>query len=149
MSSVRYTGLGLPRAVAAFDAVLDAHDRRRQKAERRVRRILASIQRDVDEGGTARVRQILRNPQELYRIEVERPDMSYLRTTVLGRDALQRETMFRLRRRLGGDQERAEREIAHARDREVHGGLSRLPHLAQGHQLFRPRFNKRWCPLHY
>ena len=88
MSSVRYTGLGLPRAVAAFDAVLDAHDRRRQKAERRVRRILASIQRDVDEGGTARVRQILRNPQELYRIEVERPDMSYLRTTVLGRDAL-------------------------------------------------------------
>jgi hypothetical protein len=55
---------------------------------RRQRRILASIQKDVDEGGTARVRQILRTPQELYRIEVERPDMSYLRTTVLGREAL-------------------------------------------------------------
>src|SRR5262245_33135608 len=59
-----------------------------ERAERRVRRILASIQRDVDEGGTARVRQIVRGPQELYRIEVERPDMSYLRTTVLGREAL-------------------------------------------------------------
>ena len=66
-------------------------DPRRFESERRVRRvrrILASIQKDVDEGGTARVRQILRSPQELYRIEVERPDMSYLRTTVLGRDAL-------------------------------------------------------------
>jgi hypothetical protein len=65
-----------------------AFDGDQQRGQRRVRRILASIQRDVDEGGTARVRQILKSPQELYRIEVERPDMSYLRTTVLGRDAL-------------------------------------------------------------
>jgi hypothetical protein len=66
----------------------EASDARRFDGQRRVRRILASIQKDVDEGGTARVRQILRSPQELYRIEVERPDMSYLRTTVLGREAL-------------------------------------------------------------
>lgn len=56
--------------------------------ERRLRRILSSIQRDVDEGGTARVRQILSGPRELYRVEVERPDMAYLRTTVMGADAL-------------------------------------------------------------
>ena len=56
--------------------------------ERRLRRILTSIARDVDEGGTARVRQILGGPRELYRVEVERPDMAYLRTTVMGADAL-------------------------------------------------------------
>ncbi len=56
--------------------------------ERRLRRILSSIQRDVDEGGTALVRQILSGPRELYRVEVERPDMAYLRTTVMGADAL-------------------------------------------------------------
>ena len=65
-----------------------AGEAQQRKAERRVRRILESIQRDVDAGGTALVRQILAVPQELYRIEVERPDMSYLRTTVLGREAL-------------------------------------------------------------
>ncbi len=57
-------------------------------AERRLRRILASIQQDIDEGGTASVRQILKSPRELYRIELERPDMAYQRTTILDRDAL-------------------------------------------------------------
>ena len=55
---------------------------------RRLRSILASIARDVDAGGTARVRQILASPRELYRIEVERADMAYQRTTVMGREAL-------------------------------------------------------------
>ena len=55
---------------------------------RRVRRILASIQQDIDEGCTAFVRQILCEPRELYRLELERPDMSYLRTTILDRDTL-------------------------------------------------------------
>jgi len=55
----------------------------------RVRRILESIQRDVGAGGTARVRQILQSPRELYRIELEIPDMAYQRTTVLDRDALE------------------------------------------------------------
>lgn len=57
-------------------------------SRRRVGRILASIQHDIDEGGTASVRQILKGPRELYRLEVERPDMSYLRTTILDRDTL-------------------------------------------------------------
>jgi len=55
----------------------------------RVRRILESIQRDVGAGGTARVRQILCSPRELFRIELEIPDMAYQRTTVLDRDALE------------------------------------------------------------
>lgn len=55
---------------------------------KRARRIISSIQKDVDQGGTARVRQILSDPEEIYRIEVERPDMAYTRTTFMGRDAL-------------------------------------------------------------
>ncbi|MBW2281936.1 MAG: hypothetical protein JRG82_14445 [Deltaproteobacteria bacterium] len=58
-------------------------------AQRRVRAILTSIQRDLFDGGTARVRQILVSPRELYRVEVEREDMSYTRTTILDRDALE------------------------------------------------------------
>ncbi len=57
-------------------------------SERRVRRILASIQQDIDEGCTALVRQILNQPRELYRLELERPDLSYQRTTILDRDTL-------------------------------------------------------------
>jgi hypothetical protein len=88
MSGLRYSrSFGFNDRMPTYDA-FDAGGRRREHAERRVRRILASIQRDVDEGGTARVRQILGVPNELFRIEVERPDMSYLRTTVLGREAL-------------------------------------------------------------
>ena len=55
----------------------------------RVRAILMSIQRDLFDGGTARVRQILSSPRELYRVEVEREEMSYQRTTILDRDALE------------------------------------------------------------
>lgn len=60
-----------------------------EKRQRRIRRILSSIQRDVDEGGRASVRQILRGPLELYRIELERPDMSYQRTTIVDRATLE------------------------------------------------------------
>jgi hypothetical protein len=90
MSAVRYSrSFAFRNQMPAYDAqAFDATGQHRQRAERRMRRILASIARDVDEGGTARVRQILRVPHELYRIEVERPDMSYVRTTVLGREAL-------------------------------------------------------------
>ena len=58
-------------------------------ANPRVGRILASIQADIGEGGRCRVRQILRNPRELYRLELARPDMSYERTTILDGGALE------------------------------------------------------------
>ena len=56
---------------------------------RRAGRILASIQHDIDEGGTARVRQILNGPRELYRLEIERADLAYQRTTILDRHTLE------------------------------------------------------------
>ncbi len=56
---------------------------------RRVERILASIRQDIDNGGTASVRQIMRSPRELYRIELELPEMAYQRITILDREALQ------------------------------------------------------------
>lgn len=59
-------------------------------ADRRIARIIASIQQDLDEGGTCRVRQILSSPKELFRIELERPELAYQRTTILDRDTLTR-----------------------------------------------------------
>jgi hypothetical protein len=67
-----------------LDALIDGETRR----ENRIRRILDSIQADLGQGGTARVRQILKDPRELYRIELELPDMAYQRTTILDREAL-------------------------------------------------------------
>jgi hypothetical protein len=54
----------------------------------RVHGILASIRSDLDQGGTASVRQILRGPVELYRLELELPELAYQRTTILDRDTL-------------------------------------------------------------
>ena len=54
---------------------------------RRVRAIIGSIQRDLEEGGRACVRQITNGP-ELFRLELERPDWRYQRTTILDRDTL-------------------------------------------------------------
>ena len=54
---------------------------------KRVSAIIRSIQRDLDEGGRASVRQIMNGP-ELFRLELERPDWRYQRTTILDRDTL-------------------------------------------------------------
>lgn len=70
----------------AFAPVRDPLD---TPAGRRVRRILSSIRRDVDEGSRVRIRQILRSPRELYRIELELPEMSYERTTIVDADTLE------------------------------------------------------------
>jgi hypothetical protein len=62
-------------------------DPRSQRAHR-INRIIASITDDLDQGGTARVRQILRGPVELYRLELELPELAYQRTTILDRETL-------------------------------------------------------------
>ncbi len=67
---------------------LALRDPQEVKVRRRILRIISSIQREVEEGGTARVRQILKSPRELYRIELELPEMSYERTTIVDRDTL-------------------------------------------------------------
>ncbi len=68
----------------AFELQLPPEDRR----GRRVERILASIQADLSQGGTAYVRQILAGTRELYRLELELPEMGYQRITILDREAL-------------------------------------------------------------
>jgi hypothetical protein len=36
-----------------------------------------------------RIRQIFNDPKEIYRVEIQRPDQGYQRTTLLDRDALE------------------------------------------------------------
>jgi hypothetical protein len=72
-----------PRSV---DAVLDPISRR----ERRVERIVESLRAEIVGGnGGVRIRRIFENPQELFRLEIELPEMGYQRTTLLDRDALE------------------------------------------------------------
>jgi hypothetical protein len=45
------------------------------------------LELDVDQ--SLRIRQIFKDPREIYRVEIERPDQGYQRTTLLDRDALE------------------------------------------------------------
>jgi hypothetical protein len=57
----------------------------------RLERILESLRSEIIEGGDGniRVRQIFREPREIYRLEIELPELGYLRTTLLDREALE------------------------------------------------------------
>lgn len=44
---------------------------------------------DDESDQSLRIRQIFRDPKEIYRVEIERPGQSYQRTTLLDRDALE------------------------------------------------------------
>ena len=62
------------------------------RGERRVRRILDSLRSEILEGGggtNLRIRQVFETPREIYRLELELPELAYLRTTFLDRDALE------------------------------------------------------------
>jgi len=55
-------------------------------------RIVDSLRAQILEGDddqSLRIRQIFNDPKEIYRIEIERPDQGYQRTTLLDRDALE------------------------------------------------------------
>jgi hypothetical protein len=45
------------------------------------------LELDVDQ--SLRIRQIFENPRAIYRVEIDRPEQGYLRTTLLDRDALE------------------------------------------------------------
>ena len=45
------------------------------------------LELDVDQ--SLRIRQIFKDPREIYRVEIDRPDQGYQRTTLLDRDALE------------------------------------------------------------
>jgi hypothetical protein len=55
-------------------------------------RIVNSLRTQILEGDdeqSLRIRQIFNDPKEIYRVEIERPDQGYQRTTLLDRDALE------------------------------------------------------------
>ena len=58
----------------------------------RAQRIIDSLRAAILEGGAAqriRIRQIFCNPREIYRVELEIPEVRVQRTTLLDRDALE------------------------------------------------------------
>ena len=76
---------------SAAAAVLDAYVHPVARGEERVRRILESLRSEIVEGGrdNLRIRQIFREPREMYRLELELPELGYQRTTLLDREALE------------------------------------------------------------
>jgi hypothetical protein len=69
----------------SLDALVDPGSRR----DRRVERIVESLRTEIIEGnGGVRIRRIFENPREIFRLELELPELGYQRTTLLDRDAL-------------------------------------------------------------
>ena len=61
-------------------------------SEDRSDRIVDSLRTQILEGDEAqclRIRQIFDVPREIYRVEIDRPEQNYQRTTLLDRDALE------------------------------------------------------------
>lgn len=61
-------------------------------AERRTQRIVDSLREEIRDGGdrsTLRIRRVFSTPREIFRVELERPDLGYQRITLLGREALE------------------------------------------------------------
>lgn len=70
----------------SLDAWVDPVSRR----EHRVARIVESLRAEIVEGnGAVRVRRIFENPRELFRLELELPELGYQRTTLLDHEALE------------------------------------------------------------
>lgn len=62
------------------------------RSEHRVSRILASLRDQILEAGDGRnlrIRRVFESPREVYRLELELPELGYQRTTFLDRDALE------------------------------------------------------------
>ena len=78
--------------IASRNRSLDAVRDPALGSERRVQRILDSlIEQILQEGGcqSVRVRRVFSSPREIFRLELELPDLGYQRTTLLERDALE------------------------------------------------------------
>jgi len=70
----------------SFEAYLEPSVR----SARRLERILGSLRSQIREGGRVRLRRIFKDPREVYRLEVEVPELACQRITLLDRDALER-----------------------------------------------------------
>jgi hypothetical protein len=72
----------------AFDGLGDPVTR----SELRSQRILDSLREEIVYGGgsqSLRIRRVFRTPREIFRLELELPELGYQRTTLLDRDALE------------------------------------------------------------
>lgn len=72
----------------ALDVLLDPITR----SEMRSQRILRSLRDEIVGSGcrqNLRIRRVFRTPREIYRLELELPELGYQRTTLLDRDALE------------------------------------------------------------
>jgi len=55
----------------------------------RGQRIIDSLRAQILEARKLRIRRVLQRPREIFRLELELPDLGYQRTTLLDRDALE------------------------------------------------------------
>ena len=72
--------------------VFDRFDDPLPISDYRTQRILESLRSEILEAGAAenlRIRMIFQNPREIYRLELELPELGYQRTTLLDREALE------------------------------------------------------------
>ena len=79
---------GVREATGAVDGFLASLAR----SEHRLQRMLASLRDEILEGGGAgnlRIRRVFQTPREVYRLEIELPELGYQRTTLLDRDTLE------------------------------------------------------------
>ena len=75
------------RRKPAVDPLLDPTGR-----DGRAQRILDSLRTEILDtagAGSVRIRRVLQSPREIYRLELEVPDLGYQRVTLLDRDALE------------------------------------------------------------
>ena len=71
---------------SALDGVLDPIAR----SDERARRVIESLRSQIAEGGARlRIRQIFQSPREIYRLELDLPELGCQRTTLLDREAVE------------------------------------------------------------
>ncbi len=72
----------------SFETLEDPHLR----SAHRARRIAESIRNEILENDAShqlRIRRVFSNPREIFRLELELPELGYQRTTLLDREALE------------------------------------------------------------
>lgn len=76
----------IARGVRAFEATQDPALRR----TRRIARLLDSLRLEIQDGATTvRARRVFETPHEVFRLEIESPELGYQRTTLLDRETLE------------------------------------------------------------
>lgn len=75
--------------IASRNRAFDAMQIPEFRSAERVRRILDSLRDQILEGRDGlRIRRIFTSPREVFRLEIDVPEMGYQRTTLLDREAL-------------------------------------------------------------